>query len=100
MQPVRGVDESERGKGQAREAPQSSSYRSPHSHEYSCPCGIRPKTLASAFILARCTAWRSVAENAAQSLKKGQRVMVIGKLVQLNFDSALFPRVASFGDRG
>jgi single-strand DNA-binding protein len=30
----------------------------------------------------RCTAWRSVAENAAHTLRKGQRVMVIGKLVQ------------------
>jgi single-strand DNA-binding protein len=30
----------------------------------------------------RCTAWRSVAENAARSLKKGMRVMVAGKLVQ------------------
>ena len=35
----------------------------------------------------RCTAWRSVAENAAKSLKKGQRVMVIGKLVQRNFET-------------
>ena len=34
----------------------------------------------------RCTAWRSVAENAAKSLKKGQRVMVIGKLVQRTFE--------------
>ena len=30
----------------------------------------------------RCTAWRSVAENAAQTLKKGMRVFVAGKLVQ------------------
>jgi len=35
----------------------------------------------------RCTAWRSVAESAAQSLKKGQRVMVIGKLVQRSFET-------------
>ena len=35
----------------------------------------------------RCTAWRSVAENAAKSLKKGQRVMVIGKLVQRSFET-------------
>ncbi len=30
----------------------------------------------------RCTAWRSVAENAAHTLKKGMRVFVAGKLVQ------------------
>src|ERR687892_668438 len=30
----------------------------------------------------RCTAWRSVAENAARSLKKGTRVFVAGKLIQ------------------
>ena len=30
----------------------------------------------------RCTAWRSVAENAAKTLKKGDRVLVAGKLVQ------------------
>jgi single-strand DNA-binding protein len=30
----------------------------------------------------RCTAWRTVAENAARSLKKGIRVFVAGKLVQ------------------
>ena len=30
----------------------------------------------------RCTAWRSVAENAAQTLEKGIRVFVAGKLVQ------------------
>ena len=30
----------------------------------------------------RCTAWRSVAENAAKSLRKGARVFVAGKLVQ------------------
>ena len=35
----------------------------------------------------RCTAWRGVAENAAKSLKKGQRVMVIGKLVQRSFET-------------
>jgi single-strand DNA-binding protein len=35
----------------------------------------------------RCTAWRSVAENAAKSLKKGQRVMVIGKLIQRSFET-------------
>jgi single-strand DNA-binding protein len=30
----------------------------------------------------RCTAWRSVAENAAHTLKKGMRVFVAGELVQ------------------
>jgi single-strand DNA-binding protein len=30
----------------------------------------------------RCTAWRSVAENAAHTLKKGMRAFVAGKLVQ------------------
>lgn len=30
----------------------------------------------------RCTAWRSVAENAAHALKKGMRVFVVGKLSQ------------------
>ncbi|MGH2774733.1 MAG: single-stranded DNA-binding protein [Actinomycetota bacterium] len=30
----------------------------------------------------RCTAWRSVAENAGRTLKKGMRVFVAGKLVQ------------------
>jgi single-strand DNA-binding protein len=35
----------------------------------------------------RCTAWRGVAENAAKSLKKGQRVMVIGKLIQRSFET-------------
>jgi single-strand DNA-binding protein len=30
----------------------------------------------------RCTAWRSVAENGAHTLKKGMRVFVAGKLVQ------------------
>ncbi|HYN37180.1 MAG TPA: single-stranded DNA-binding protein [Actinomycetota bacterium] len=32
----------------------------------------------------RCTAWRSVAENAAHTLKKGMRIFVAGKLVQPN----------------
>jgi single-strand DNA-binding protein len=30
----------------------------------------------------RCTAWRSVAENATRTLKKGMRIFVAGKLVQ------------------
>ena len=30
----------------------------------------------------RCTSWRSVAENASRTLKKGLRVFVAGKLVQ------------------
>jgi single-strand DNA-binding protein len=30
----------------------------------------------------RCSAWRAVAENAAQTLKKGMRVLVTGKLIQ------------------
>ena len=34
----------------------------------------------------RCTAWRSNAENAAQTLKKGMRVFVTGKLVQRSFE--------------
>ena len=34
----------------------------------------------------RCTAWRSVAENAAHTLKKGMRVFVAGKLVQRSFE--------------
>ena len=34
----------------------------------------------------RCTTWRSVAENAAQTLKKGMRVFVTGKLVQRTFE--------------
>ena len=34
----------------------------------------------------RCTAWRSAAENAARSLKKGMRVFVAGKLVQRTFE--------------
>jgi single-strand DNA-binding protein len=34
----------------------------------------------------RCTAWRSVAENAAHTLKKGVRVFVAGKLVQRNWE--------------
>ncbi|MDP9069296.1 MAG: single-stranded DNA-binding protein [Actinomycetota bacterium] len=33
----------------------------------------------------RCTAWRSNAENAAQTLKKGMRVFVAGKLAQRNW---------------
>jgi single-strand DNA-binding protein len=33
----------------------------------------------------RCTAWRSVAENASRSLKKGMRVFVAGKLIQRNW---------------
>jgi len=35
----------------------------------------------------RCTAWRSVAENAAHTLKKGMRVFVAGKLVQRSFET-------------
>ena len=34
----------------------------------------------------RCTAWRSVGENASRSLKKGMRVFVAGKLVQRTFE--------------
>jgi single-strand DNA-binding protein len=34
----------------------------------------------------RCTAWRSVAENASRSLEKGMRVFVAGKLVQRTFE--------------
>ena len=34
----------------------------------------------------RCTAWRSAAENASRTLKKGMRVMVVGKLVQRTFE--------------
>ena len=34
----------------------------------------------------RCTAWRSVAENAAQTHHKGDRVLVIGKLIQRTFE--------------
>ena len=34
----------------------------------------------------RCTAWRSNAENAAQTLTKGMRVFVTGKLVQRTFE--------------
>jgi single-strand DNA-binding protein len=34
----------------------------------------------------RCTAWRSVAENASRTLKKGMRVFVTGKLVQRTFE--------------
>lgn len=35
----------------------------------------------------RCTAWRQVADNAAQSFKKGSRVMVAGRLVQRTFET-------------
>ena len=34
----------------------------------------------------RCTAWRSNAENAAHTLHKGDRVVVIGKLIQRTFE--------------
>ncbi len=34
----------------------------------------------------RCTAWRSVAENASRTLKKGMQVFVAGKLVQRSFE--------------
>jgi single-strand DNA-binding protein len=34
----------------------------------------------------RCTAWRSVAENASRTLRKGMRVFVAGKLVQRAFE--------------
>ena len=34
----------------------------------------------------RCTAWRSVAENASQTLNKGMRIFVAGKLVQRSFE--------------
>ncbi len=34
----------------------------------------------------RCTAWRSVAENASHTVRKGDRVMVIGKLIQRTFE--------------
>jgi single-strand DNA-binding protein len=34
----------------------------------------------------RCTAWRSVAENASRTLTKGMRVFVAGKLVQRTFE--------------
>jgi hypothetical protein len=34
----------------------------------------------------RCTAWRSVAENVAHTLKKGMRIFVAGKLVQRSFE--------------
>ncbi len=34
----------------------------------------------------RCTAWRSVAENASRTLKKGMRVLVAGRLVQRTFE--------------
>ncbi|MBA2312943.1 MAG: single-stranded DNA-binding protein [Actinobacteria bacterium] len=35
----------------------------------------------------RCTAWRQVAENAARSLHKGDRVLVVGKLIQRFFET-------------
>lgn len=35
----------------------------------------------------RCSAWRSLAENCAESLKKGMRVIVSGRLVQNNWQS-------------
>jgi single-strand DNA-binding protein len=34
----------------------------------------------------RCTAWREAAENAAESLKKGQRVIVTGKLKSRSYE--------------
>jgi single-strand DNA-binding protein len=34
----------------------------------------------------RCTAWRSNAENASRTLKKGMRIFVTGKLVQRTFE--------------
>ena len=34
----------------------------------------------------RCTAWRGVAENASRTLHKGDRVLVVGKLTQRNFE--------------
>lgn len=34
----------------------------------------------------RCTAWRSAAENASRTLKKGMRVFVAGKLIQRTFE--------------
>ena len=34
----------------------------------------------------RCAAWRSVAENATRSLHKGDRVLVVGKLIQRTFE--------------
>ena len=35
----------------------------------------------------RCTAWRQVADNAAQSFRKGSRVIVSGRLVQRTFET-------------
>lgn len=35
----------------------------------------------------RCVAWRELAENAAESLEKGQRVIVTGRLVQRSFET-------------
>ena len=35
----------------------------------------------------RCTAWRQTADNAAQSFRKGSRVMVSGRLVQRTFEA-------------
>ncbi|WP_199820608.1 single-stranded DNA-binding protein [Streptomyces sp. NRRL F-2664] len=37
-------------------------------------------------LLLRCTLWRAAAENAAQSLTKGKRVIVTGRLKQRTFD--------------
>ncbi len=34
----------------------------------------------------RCTAWREAAENAAESLKRGQRVIVCGKLKSRSYE--------------
>ena len=34
----------------------------------------------------RCTAWRDIAENTAESLKKGQRVVVTGKLKARSYE--------------
>ena len=35
----------------------------------------------------RCTAWREMAENIAESLRKGSRTMVRGRLVQRSFET-------------
>lgn len=35
----------------------------------------------------RCTAWREMAENIAESLRKGSRAMVRGRLVQRSFET-------------
>lgn len=35
----------------------------------------------------RCSAWRDIAENIAESLKKGQRVVVYGRLKQRSYDN-------------